>query len=359
MIDNLFIVESPLQALIAVELSLQFEGQENGIIFRLSGKNRERNDEQICSVVELGDWSFKEKVKFAETAGLTWHINARKYIVELKKRFRGSVRNLFFGEFRSQWMHFARLAIAPEKFVLIDDGAATLIAKSRYIDQGIFYPRELFASKSIIKQVVINAIYFGVFEAEQAKRSVAFASAFLVDESEFEVDFASLRRKLARQPNTELEVLPKAYFFGSKYSEAGILSRSYELEFISNVLKYYKGKGLALVYCAHRDESEIKLDAIRSLKGVDVIRPSLPAELFLIERDADIIEIGAAYSSVINNLSLIFPDKAIRSFRLEPEAVDQKNRQAVNRIYDYYAQLGIPVESFSSTSQNYKYEFLV
>ena len=37
MVDNLFIVESPLQALVAVELSLQFVGQKNGVIFRLSG----------------------------------------------------------------------------------------------------------------------------------------------------------------------------------------------------------------------------------------------------------------------------------------------------------------------------------
>jgi hypothetical protein len=31
-VDNLFIVESPLQALVAVELSLQFDGNKNGII---------------------------------------------------------------------------------------------------------------------------------------------------------------------------------------------------------------------------------------------------------------------------------------------------------------------------------------
>lgn len=55
-LDNRFIVESPLQALVAVELSLQFSGKNNVIIYRLIGKRRERNDAQISKVIELGNW---------------------------------------------------------------------------------------------------------------------------------------------------------------------------------------------------------------------------------------------------------------------------------------------------------------
>jgi hypothetical protein len=65
MIDNLFIVESPLQALVAVELGLQFKGQNNGVIYRLSGEGRERNDDQICKVIDRGQWSFVRQVAFS------------------------------------------------------------------------------------------------------------------------------------------------------------------------------------------------------------------------------------------------------------------------------------------------------
>lgn len=105
MIDNLFIVESPLQALVAVELSLQFSGQSNGIIYKLAGDARKRNDEQLTKVIDLGDWSFREQVEFYGAFGVFRQLNSRKYILQLKKRFKGDVKNLFVGEFRSQWMH--------------------------------------------------------------------------------------------------------------------------------------------------------------------------------------------------------------------------------------------------------------
>ncbi len=346
MVDNLFVVESPLQALVAVELSLQFEGQTNGIIYRLSEQRRHRNNEQIISVIALGNWSFSEQIKFSESSGIFWHINMRKCMSELRKRFRNNVRNLFFGEFRSQWMHFARLTIEPEKFVLMDDGAATLTAKSRYIDQGIFYPSELWASKKPIKNFVKSTIYLGMFNAFQARRPVTFASAFLKDESEFRVDFSSTRQKVANRNSFACPVSPKAYFFGSKYSEAGILSRDYELDFISKVFRHYEEKGLDLVYCAHRDESDEKIELIGALGPIEVVRPELPAELFVIEHDRAISEIGAAYSSVVNNLSLMFPDKPLTSFRLNHEAINPVNREAIDDIYRYFAQKEIRVETF-------------
>lgn len=343
-IDNLFIVESPLQALVAVELSLQFEGEVNGIIYRLSGKGRERNDQQIVRVIEHGNWSFQEPVQFAETGGLAWQINCRKYVGELRKRFRKQVRSLFFGEFRSQWMHFARFAIAPEKCVLIDDGAATLIAKHRYIDQGNYYPNDLWSSTSVLKRAVKKTIFWGLSDKRQVRKPVSFASAFLKDESEFNVDFSKVREKFATQAVSSIKGQAKAYFFGSKYSEAGILSRAYELEFISTAVNHYQAKGLTLVYCAHRDESEEKLSVLRSMAGIEVVRPELPAELFLLEYDSSVSEIGAAYSSVINNLSLIFPDKPVTSFRLSSDAINPKNRSAIESIYRHFEQKGIPVK---------------
>ena len=138
MVDNLFIVESPLQALIAVELSLQFSGQNNGIIYRLMGKGRERNDDQICKVIERGNWGFSRLLPFSTSGGLAYHLSVRKVVLSLHKEFAGSVRNVFFGEFRSQWTHFFRLALSPEKRVLMDDGAATLTVKKQYIDKRIF-----------------------------------------------------------------------------------------------------------------------------------------------------------------------------------------------------------------------------
>lgn len=343
MVDNLFIVESPLQALVAVELSLQFKGQSNGLIYRLAGTGRELNDKQILGVIEHGNWDFQEALQFTGAGALARHIDCRRHIVRLRKRFRKKVRTLYFGEFRSQWMHFARFAIAAEQTVLMDDGAATLIAKHQYFDQGIYYPERLWANTSLVKKAVKDAIFFGLSEKQQAQNPIALASAFLKDESTYKVDFSSIRRKLASRRGSMIEDESKAYFFGSKYSEAEIVSRDYELGFITSVRNYYQNKSLDVIYCAHRDESNEKLDQVQCLEGVEVVRPELPAELFLLEYDANVSEIGAAYSSVINNLWLMFPDKVITSFRLNPKAINPKNRQAIDHIYTFFEQKGVHV----------------
>lgn len=345
MIDNLFIAESPLQAMVAVELSLQLEDDVNGIIYRLSGKGRERNDQQIVKVIKEGNWSFQESIQFAETSALARQLKIREYVVKLKKRFRNQVRTLFFGEFRSQWMHLARFAIAPDKFVLMDDGAATLIAKHRYIDHGNYYPRKLWASTNVLKHAVKEIIFCGLSEERQIRKPVSFASAFLGSESEFNIDFSKVREKFDCQLTRSDRGGSKAYFFGSKYSEAGIISQDYEIEFISNVVAYYKAKGLALMYCAHRDESDEKLGIVRDIAGTEVVRPDLPAELFLLECATNVSEIGAAYSSVINNLSLIFKDKPITSFRLNLKAINPKHRSAIEHVYRHFEKKGIPVLS--------------
>lgn len=119
MVDNLFIVESPLQVLVAVELCLQFSGQNNGITYRLSGEGRERNDDQIRKVIERGQWGFARQVSSSTLAGLAYHLSIRKFVLGLRKESSDSVRNFFFGEFRSQWMHFSRLVLSPEKSILI------------------------------------------------------------------------------------------------------------------------------------------------------------------------------------------------------------------------------------------------
>lgn len=345
-LDNLFIVQSPLQALVAAELSLQFEGQNNGVIYRLAGKGRELNDKQMLRVIKYGNWCFQEPVAVQGTGAFALHISLRRHIAQLKKRFRNKVRTLFFGEFRSQWMHFARFAIAPEQSVLMDDGAATLTVKHKFIDRDIYYPEDLWANTSFLKKAVKDTIYFGLVEKVEAQKPITFASAFLKEESAFKVDFSSVRRSLTGSFRLVAEGEPKAYFFGSKYSEVGILSQNYELNFITDVIDHYRSKRLDVVYCAHRDESEKKLDRVRRMKGLEVVRPDLPAELFLLERDADVAEIGAAYSSVINNLGLMFPDKAITSFRLDSMAVNPKNRKAIDHIYTYFEQEGVRVKYF-------------
>lgn len=341
-VDNLFVVESPLQALVALDLSLQFSGQKNGIVYRLSGKKRTRNDEQIVRVVERGSWEYSESFFFGHKAGLLFHLKARRKILSFKKRFFGRVDNLFFGEFRSQWMHLLRASIAPRKVILMDDGAATLIAKKGYIDKGVYYPEEIWRRERI-KKLVKDIVYLGLVDRKELSKPLGYASAFLRDESDYVVNFSSLiNSKDERQQ--EIMGSKKVFFFGSKYSEAGIINREYEFDFLCRILNFYKNLGHEVIYCSHRDESEEKLSVLESRFGINVISPELPAEIFMLDHYNEIEEIAAAYSSVINNLRLVFPGKKFRSFRLHEGEINIRKRQSIADIYDYFESQGIWVE---------------
>jgi hypothetical protein len=340
-IDNLFIVESPLQALVAVELSLQFVGQENGVICRLSGKGRERNDEQICKVLEWGNWSFKDTVQFSSKGRILWHLNARRCILKIKEKYRNDVQNLFFGEFRSHWMHSVRSVIDPERTVLMDDGAVTITVDKKYLKKGIFYPKDIFYNSRDINSKIKSLFFWGLLEDQVLSKPLLTASAFLGSDADYLIDFSGVLKNRKYDCVGSGEI---AYFFGSKYSEAGILSRNYELSVISKIKEYYESRGLEFCYCAHRDESSEKLDLLRLVYGVNVVLPDLPAELFLLENPERIAAIAAAYSSVINNLRFIFPGELITSFMLDLEQVNEKNRSDIKEVYKDFEKKEVFVE---------------
>jgi hypothetical protein len=326
---------------VAVELSLQFTGQKNGVISRLSGKGRERNNEQICKVLEWGNWSFKDTVEFSSKGGVLWHLDARRYILKIKERFRNEVGNLFLGEFRSQWMHSVRSVIDPESTILMDDGAVIVAVNKKYLKNGIFYPRDIFHDTRNIKSKIRNLFFLGLLEDQVLSKPLLTASAFLGDDADYRIDFSGILRNKKYKPVCSDGI---AYFFGSKYSEAGILSRNYELRFILKIKEYYESRGLEFCYCAHRDESSEKLDLLRLVYGVNVVLPDLPAELFLIENPERIAAIAAAYSSVINNLRFIFPNELITSFILDLEKVNEKNKSDIEEVYKHFEEIGVFVE---------------
>ena len=340
--DNLFIVESPLQALVAVELSFQCSGQRNGIVYRASGGLRERNDQQIAEVVRRGEWDLIRSISFRDSDPLARHFSIRKQVQKLRDEFAGTIDTLYFGEFRSQWMHLVRFSISPRKAVLIDDGAATLTVVRDYIDKGLFYPKEPWSLGSFVKALVKNCVYLGVTGKRDSKQPVLVASAFLKERSDYKVDFSWVRSQLGESAIGSAP--PKeVLYFGSKYSEAGIVDRAYEIQFISNIKAYYEKRGLQLSYCSHRDESEEKIGKVEHQLGLKVLRPEVPAELFVLDRHEKVAEMAGAYSSVLNNLNIIFPDKKIRSFRLAEDEIRVDNRDRIGVIYRYLEEEGIPI----------------
>jgi hypothetical protein len=341
MVDNLFVVESPLQALIALELNLRFKGDKNGIVYRVA-ENRERNNRQIEDIISRGSWSFKKRISFNDSSVLSSHKSILRELNCFRKIFSKGTGQLFIGEFRSQWMHFMRTAVSPKKTILMDDGAATLISKRKYIDKGIYFPEELWRTQSLLKRIVKRIIYRKFLTSPILRKPVFFASAFLRSESIYPISFSEIKKIFESKKVSKSK--PTVFFFGSKYSEAKIISLKYEINFLQRVKGFYSKSNLDIIYCAHRDESKAKLSLIENELKFKVVAPDSPAEVFLLGQVGGVTEVAGAYSSVLNNVKVIFPEIMVRAFYLNPEEINIKNRNDISNVYRHYKIEGINVE---------------
>lgn len=342
-VDNLFVVESPLQALIALELNLRFKGQKNGIVYRFS-KGRERNNNQIEKVINGVKWSFQKKISFNDKNPLLNHQRIAKELKGLRRTFPTGIKQLFIGEFRTQWMHFMRVATKPTRTILMDDGAATVTVKRRFIDKGVYYPKDILERGSFLKKLVKRYMYRDFIKSETLYLPMYLASAFIKEGSLYPIDFSFTKQLFSAARKTTGS--KAVFYFGSKYSEAGIISRDYELELLNRIKQFYSSYNCDLLYCAHRDESKEKLNIIENTLGFHVLSPTMPAEIFLLENNERIHEISGAYSSILNNAKTLMPELSVRAFKLVANEVNAKNRAEIEYIYDHFKAAGITVCGF-------------
>lgn len=342
--DNLYIVESPLQALCALEVSLGKENESHAIIARISNGDRARNDKQILDIINKRTWDFESIIKYSfDNTPILSKIESKFFLSDIEKKFKNKVSFLYIGEFRSSFMHMARVAVNSPKVFLLDDGAASVKVINDYIDKNFYYPHDSFYPINRLKKIVFKFIYRSYIDLAIMNRSINVLTAFSNKSNNNieKLDFSNIKKLIKKNRLIDNTLI---YYYGSKYSEVGIVSRDYEFLFLKKISKFYSEKNKKIVYFAHRDESEDKLEYISKELGFDVVVPDTMAELYLLESEILPSEISGAYTSILNNVKVIFPEISLRSFKLEKEQVNQKWCTDIELIYDYYRSLNIPVE---------------
>lgn len=342
-IDNVFLVESPLQALVAAELSWMLEKDNNYIVYRTFGYGRKRSDQQIKSVIEIGNWASVKEISFGKPGTISWYRSARRQIVEIIEEINGVAGKLYIGDFRTQWMHGFRTRLNESEFFVIDDGTASILIKENYFDKGIYLPIQDWRSEGLLKYSLKKLMFLGFVNSSLAHKRINFLSAFSPDCSELKIDFRNIKRiyfKAEEKSNTKT-----VFYFGSKYSEAETISQDYEIYFICRVYRYFERLGMDFVYIPHRDEAKDKIDELSRLLGFTVLAIDKPAELFLIENSGTFDVVAGAYTTVLCNIRLVFPDIPVKSFKFDLKKISDKRRHSVNRIYRYLEDVGIEVIS--------------
>lgn len=342
---NLYIVESPLQALCALEIALGKKHEINIIVAKISNGTRTRNDKQILAIIEKGEWTDVNILKpYKYHNYFTKNIDNLLYLSIIERKFKNNISSLYIGEFRSPFMHMARSIIQPNHTFLLDDGAVTVKIISKYIENNYYYPYDLFYPQNVIKKNIYKLIYKRYIDINFMKKELKVITAFY-NKNNKKVEkmiYSNIKELGGINKSTDDSLV---YYYGSKYSEVGIVNRDYEISFLEDIKEFYHKRNKKVLYFSHRDESKEKLDFISKKIGLDIIVPNINAELYLLESEKVPSEVCGAYTSVLNNIKVIYPNIEVRSFRLLNEEIGVKWRCDIASVYNYYYEIGIRIEN--------------
>ncbi|GAA0321567.1 hypothetical protein [Psychrobacter aestuarii] len=341
---NLYIVESPLQALCALEVSLDKDktNEENFIIIKLSNGDRKKNDNQILDILNQRKWSKKKIIVGLKIRNVvTNNFFQRRVLDSIRNDFYDDIDNLYLGEFRSIFMHLAKVAVEADNVFIMDDGAASINTINRYIKNNKYYPHDNFLPKNKIKKIVFRLIYKKYINKFLLDKPAVLLTAF------HSKDEKNIKRIYFKESQKKINTFSKkdknlVFYFGSKYSEANIISLEYEIEFLTEVKKFYGDKNL--VYFPHRDESEEKLKVISEDIGFKLSFTNSIAELYIMQCDKSPQEVAGAYTSVLNNVNVIFPEITCRAFKLDSKRIDPSRLNIIESVYSFYKSTGINIQ---------------
>ncbi len=330
-------VSSPYQVLSAFEARCHFESSKNILIVSLPSCSDMVSSKQICEVVKRTSWDQVYYV-YPQSSNKIFGVIKRWQILLRFLFLRKYKCGMFFiGDFRVQWKHYMRNMANPIKTILIDDGSASVNIFNNYLSKNIFYPNK----SGVLKDAIEKILYFPFFLFGCPRDNISLFTSYDVSrDSDVEViynDFSNLKSLFSnsgRKINKE-----QVWFIGSPYSEKDILSFEYETEFLERCINWLKGKGLDVVYIAHRFDSDRKLDFVSRVCSAEVRRLRLPLEAHVLLEKEVPESIAAIYSSALETLPKVASFSEIYCFKLPCS----DSVESISEIYCYYERVGVKV----------------
>lgn len=325
---DVYYIESPLQLLGALAAKKQMQ-HKAVLIVRLAGGNRQTSDDQIKQLIDPDEWykvhiTTKKRNKYLNTL-LNMYC-----LVKYHRLYKNMIGKYFYGEFRNLEMNVLGRALAPNDMVLLDDGAFTIVAQLDFIQKSRI-PYNLNVKEA--------SLYAKLFRLNLHKLIVPnLFSFFYLDESlvDGQVNYCRPQNK------KEIEVdTGQVYFFGSKFSEAGILRLDDELNVLKKVCSELAGK--QIFYVPHRDEKPEKLEKVKAY-GASILDLGKPAEVYFDETDKMPFLVISCYSTVLYTCYARFSNVRLQAYDVLPYIDNPTIKDQVINVYRYYDSIGISRE---------------
>ncbi len=329
--NSIIYIESPLQILSAIEFCNEYD-EKPIIIVNFGNKKRVKNKSQMLSL--LSNLPAKKVLEYKHFRNSLIR-DIYTFFFMLKVRNLPASDRFLIGDFRSKIACNLFLANRSKERIYMDDGAATIVTQIDHIQNGIYAPQ--LRSK---RQRIFQSFYDFFFNFKYSELSCPNLYSFFTGNN--------LLKKGQINYRTPKELINKdkihntCFFFGSKYSESGLMNLDNEISCLCQIKDYYHRNNINFFYIPHRDESEDKLFKIKKL-GINIKVLDVPAETYFENSEKIPDHISACWSTVVYSVGKAYNLKSVISFDILDWMKSSTACHRAKTVYKFYRKCGVQI----------------
>ena len=351
---NVFLIETPLQLLNAIEAKNYFKLENNHLVVRLG----EGPPERLKELIAEHDWNAVHYFKFyyppfpsefvSSLLGQriseyvsTYFYYYYKYINRKKIdniiNSLGSATNIFLGNYMTSiysmkhMRHFAN-TLKHDRLFILDDGTDVIRINDDRRNAPARKPN-LNRSGSYISRLKAMLRDSLIEWNDRDADNVTFFSAYDIDVRDSDRlvknEYRHLRGITKRAvPSDEV------FFVGQWMVEIGYMKEELYLEYLNKVKNYFVNE--KIVYVPHPRESSSMIKKINECLGFTIKRFNVPIEYEICIRGTRPKILASFFSSALHNCRVILNDNiTIKSFYISPNHM-LSTPTHVQQIYEYF-----------------------
>jgi hypothetical protein len=321
---QLYIIESPLQLLSAIEAKKKFLSQKHILIVKYS--KEKKNNDQINFLIKNSSWDKVYKIPFLFSTKL--QIIFFCLLANILKKI--SFHKIFIGEFRSDEMWMMLNSLHPNEAFLLDDGNMTIEVQTHYLKNINDYN---------IKRKKKKDILFKYFRLKSAKRKMInlftmFELKPYINQKIVSNDFSVIASQIKN--SGRFSDNSRIYFIGANIIELGIVTEKYFFDCMKFINHYYQNKNMKVVYLPHRREKKEKLEKMKRLFDFEIQQSEFLLELYFYYKKINPKHIASFYSTALFSLKKIYNCSTVDAFKLDSNQIQKIYRSEIESTYRFY-----------------------
>ena len=324
---NIYIVESPLQFLNALEARHHFADGPHTLLVRTSAAGYPRQEAQMRRLLALFPQAWDRVVTYA---GDDWpHDELKRSVYFLLRLLPQQYERVFIGDPTSFIQRFLGLNVRARQLFLLDDGVQSISLQKG--PQPVTVPLRGVASP---KRKLLRLFQRLPGIHLQARKPLDLFTCFALDRHPGQTvvrhDYAFLRRAVEAAPIVDSNAV---YVLGTPMEEYNFVTEASARCLLQWIRERWPSQ--RIVYVAHRRESDAKLARIRDDYGFEVVAFDLPVEVAFRDQGISPRAIVSFYSSAMFTLGHLYRGATITALRIPPAWLHADHRERILALYRY------------------------